>query len=510
MKLPAPLRRPPRYASLAAGALPVLTFPAAGLGWLAWVALVPGLELMRRADTGREGAVRGWWFGAGFILTAMYWLVPSVGPGLLALAVVFGALQGAVGLAVQRLLHPPLTTRRAALALLVVPSVWVSTEFVRSWHALGGPWALLGSSQWEHPAVLGLASVGGAWLVSAAVVAANTGVLILLAGRRPGVRAVAAAAVTAALLAGPLLFAVQSAPAAGDRATLALVQPGEVADPAARFAASERITERLHGVDLVVWGESSTSTDLDRAPDVLARLERLAAATGAPLLVGEDARKADGRISKDAVLVTRDGVAERYRKIRLVPFGEYVPLRPVLGWLTGISKAAGENRAPGAAFHLLHTTDRSGRPLPFGALICFESTFPDMSRVAADQGARMIVFQSATSSFQSSWAPQQHASLGALRAAETGRPVVQAALTGESVAYDRQGRRLAALGTGDRGALTVDLPLAEPGAATWYQRLGDWVPYTAVAVSLAAASGLRRRRAPQPEPAGPQPAVSAR
>ncbi|GAA1168061.1 apolipoprotein N-acyltransferase [Kitasatospora gansuensis] len=468
---------------------------------------------MRRAATAREATVRGWWFGAGFILTAMYWLVPSIGPGLLALAVVFGALQGAVGLAVHRLLHPPVTPGRAALALLVVPSVWVSTEFVRSWHALGGPWALLGASQWEHPAVLGLASVGGAWLVSAAVVAANVGVLILLTGRRLPVRALAAAAVTAALLTGPLLFATQRAPGPSDTATVALVQPGQTPGPEERLAEGERITAALAGrpLDLVVWGESSTTADLDRDPVTLAGLRRLATATGAPLLVGEDARKADGKISKDAVLVTPAGITERYRKIRLVPFGEYVPLRPVLGWLTGVSKAAGENRAPGAGFHLLHSTDRAGRPLPFGALICFESTFPDLSRVAAADGARMIVFQSATSTFQSSWAPQQHASLGALRAAETGRPVVQAALTGESVAYDRQGRRLASLGTGGSGALTVTLPLAEPGAETWYLRLGDWVPYTAAAVTLAAAAGeLRRRRAPGAELTERQPEASAR
>ncbi|GAA3003747.1 apolipoprotein N-acyltransferase [Kitasatospora albolonga] len=496
MHLPASLCQPARYAALVLGGLPVLAFPAPGLSWLAWVALVPGLEVMRRAGSGREAVIRGWWFGAGFILVSMYWLVPSIGPGLLALAVVFGVLPGAVGYAVWRLLSPPLTVRRTLLALVVVPSVWVCTEFVRSWHALGGPWALLGASQWKHPAVLGLASVGGAWLVSAAVAAANVGVLILLTGRRLRVRVLAALAVTGTLLAGPLLFAALPAPTPGDTATVALVQPGEVADSAARFAASGRITAELAGraPDLVVWGESSTNSDLDR--DEVARREvaRLSALVGAPVLAGEDARKGDGLISKDAVLVTPDGVAERYRKIRLVPFGEYIPLRPLFGWLTGVSRAAGENRAPGSSFHLLHTTDRQGRPLPFGALICFESAFPDMSREAAADGARMLVLQSATSTFQDSWAPQQHASLGALRAAETGRPVVQAALTGESVAYDRQGRRLALLGTGSTGSLTVRLPLAAPTATTWYVRLGDWVPYTAAGITLLSACLAFRRR----------------
>lgn len=199
-------------AALAAGALPVFAFPAPGLATLAWVALVPGLLLMQRAPSAREAAVRGWWFGAGFILTGMYWLIPSIGPALPLLAVVFGVLQAGVGLAVHRLLHPPLTARRALLALAVVPAVWLTTEYARSWHALGGPWALLGATQWRHPAVLALASAGGIWLVSAAVVAVNTGVLIVLTatGWRP--RALAALATVLVLAAGPLLFALRAAP----------------------------------------------------------------------------------------------------------------------------------------------------------------------------------------------------------------------------------------------------------------------------------------------------------
>ncbi|WP_280697377.1 apolipoprotein N-acyltransferase [Kitasatospora sp. GP82] len=507
MTLRCALARPARYGALLAGALPVLAFPAPGLAALAWVALVPGLLLMQRSPGGREAAVRGWWFGTGFILAAMYWLIPSIGPALLLLAVIFGSMQAALGVAVWRVLRPPVTARRALGALVVVPSVWVSCEYARSWHALGGPWALLGASQWQHPTVLALASVGGAWLVSAAVAAVNTGVLLLLTARRLSVRATAAAVTALAVAAGPLLFALRTQPSPGEQATVALVQPGSTEDPAARFDAGVRITTNLIGrpLDLVVWAESSTTDDLDRDTAAVDRLRSLSTATGAQLLVGEDARKADGRISKDAVLITPEGIAARYRKIRLVPFGEYIPLRPLLGWIAGISKAAGENRAPGTGFHLLQASDREGRPLPLGTLICFESAFPDMSRTAANDGARLLVYQSSTSTFQHTWAPAEHASLGALRAAETGRPVVQAALTGESVAYDRQGRRLARLDTSATGALTVRLPLADPAARTWYGRLGDWVPASAVAVTLAAAATalIRPRRMPDGSAAAP-------
>ncbi|MFJ5921824.1 apolipoprotein N-acyltransferase [Kitasatospora sp. NPDC092948] len=514
MNLRTALTRPARYGALVAGALPVLTFPGAGLAVLAWAALVPGLLLMRAAGSAREAAVRGWWFGAGFILTAMYWLIPSIGPALPLLAVVFGVLQAPVGLAVWWLLHGELTLRRSAAATVVVPAVWVSAEFARSWHALGGPWALLGASQWEHPAVLGLASIGGVWLVSWALVAVNTALTVLVLARDRWLRLAAAATALVAVVSGPLAFAAQRAPATRGSASVALVQAGQTPDERARLEANIRITRRLSGspVDLVVWGESSTTADLDRDTATLDRLAALSQSTGAPLLVGEDARKADGRISKDAVLVDSSGIVARYRKIRLVPFGEYIPLRPLLGWIAGVSAAAGENRAPGRSVHLLPVVGQSGRPLPVGALICFESAFPDMSRTASRQGAELIVYQSATSTFQSTWAPAQHASLGAIRAAETGRPVVQAALTGESVAYDAQGRRLVHLTTGESGAVTVRLSPADPAARTWYVRLGDWVPLSALAVTAAAGATallprLRRRHHRPGTPSEPSPGL---
>src|SRR6478609_9038250 len=226
MNLRTALTRPARYGALASGTLPVLTFPGVGLAWLAWAALVPGLLLMRAADGPREAAVRGWWFGAGFILTGMYWLIPSIGPGLPVLAVLFGALQAPLGLAAWWLLGGEPTLRRSAAATAVLPAVWVCAEYARSWGALGGPWAVLGATQWEHPAVLGLASVGGVWLVRWALVAAKTALAVLLCAHGARVRALAGATALAALAAGPLAFAAQTAPATSGAVTVALVQAG--------------------------------------------------------------------------------------------------------------------------------------------------------------------------------------------------------------------------------------------------------------------------------------------
>jgi apolipoprotein N-acyltransferase len=225
------LAQPLRYAALAAGVLPVLVFPAPSLGWLAWVVLVPGLLLMRAAPSAREAAVRAWWFGAGFIMAAHYWLIPNIGPGLLLVAIVLGALWTGVGVSTQALLRPPMTLWRSLAALVVVPSYWLLVEWIRSWQALGGPWALLGASQWQHPAMLALASVGGVWLVSFALVAANTGIVILVTAPRAALRAVGAVAAAAAVGAGPLAFALTPVVHPAGQVTVALVQPGYQAHP---------------------------------------------------------------------------------------------------------------------------------------------------------------------------------------------------------------------------------------------------------------------------------------
>jgi apolipoprotein N-acyltransferase len=191
-----------------AGALPLLAFPPADLSYLAWFALVPGMLLIHRAPSAREAAIRGWWLGCGYFVAAMYWLAPEIGPAVIIVAIVFGALLGPFGKIIWLLLRPPVSVPRALAALVVVPSCWLVTEWLRSWQALGGPWAVLGASQWQHPAVLALASVGGVWLVSFAIVAVNVAVLIAIVSGRLAARLVAAAAAAVVLAAGPVAFAL--------------------------------------------------------------------------------------------------------------------------------------------------------------------------------------------------------------------------------------------------------------------------------------------------------------
>jgi apolipoprotein N-acyltransferase len=498
------LRQPWRYAALVVGALPVLAFPAANLEFLGWIGLVPGLAVMRAAPTGREAAVRGWWFGTGYLLAALYWMTPNIGPAVLLVAIVFGFLCSGVGLAVWALLRPPVTVLRATAALFVVPSYWLVTEWIRSWQYLGGPWAVFGATQWQHPAILALAAIGGVWLVTFALVAANTGLLVaLLPGCRVVVRLVGLAGTAVALIAGPVAFALTAPPPVTRQVTIALVQPGIVATKAGRMAAEERLTAATAGrADLFVWGETSVGYYLPDAPARLDAIERLSRSAGAEIIVDQNAASPAHVDSKQALLIASTGIKGRYIKSRLVPFGEYIPFRSALGWLTKISRAAAQNDITGNGAHVMTATLPGGRPLTIGVLICFESAFPDMSRVDTDHGAQVIIYQTSDTTFESSWEPAQHAALSALRAAETGRPVVQAALTGDSVAFDDRGRLIAWAGTRYRGVLLVHLRLPAASARTFYDRFGDYVPWTAVAIAvLAAAAGfaaLRSRRRDRP------------
>ncbi|MES4892639.1 apolipoprotein N-acyltransferase [Streptomyces sp. NPDC096012] len=489
-------------AAALAGALPVLAFPAPSLWWFAYVALVPWILLARSAPTGRRAAYDGWCGGFGFLVAVHHWLLPSLHVFIFLIAALLGALWAPWGWLVRRFLGGAPGPGRGAAALLVLPSAWLAVELVRSWQGLGGPWGMLGASQWQVGPALRLASVGGVWLLSFLVVAVNVAAAVLMSVRGSRVPAVASLVATAAATSAAWTWAPR--PDVDGRVRIAVVQPGMVDGQDSggrRFAREEQLTRQLagQGADLVVWGESSVGFDLDDRPALARRLAALSRATGADVLVNVDARRSDRPgIYKSSVLVGPNGpTGDRYDKMRLVPFGEYVPARSLLGWVTSMGKAAGEDRRRGTEQVVMNV----GHGLRIGPLVCFETAFPDMSRHLAQDGADVLLGQSSTSSFQGSWAPRQHASLAALRAAETGRPMVHATLTGVSAGYGPDGEPLGPwLDTGANTAHMYDVPLAH--GTTPYVRYGDWPVHGALLVlaALCATEGARALRLRRSEP----------
>ncbi|MFI7443046.1 apolipoprotein N-acyltransferase [Nonomuraea indica] len=474
-------------AAIGAGLAPA--FPVAGAWWWAWAGLAPLLVLLARAGSYRQAAWLSWCACAAFFTTLHHWVLPFLGIFAPLAIVVIGWVWVPFGLAAHGLLRRA-TPARVLMASLVLPSVWVVTEALRSWKHLGGAWGLLGAAQWRAPAVAQLAALGGVWLLSFVLVAVNTGIAAAVlpgAGRRTRLAGGGAALALTALAAGYGLLRPE--PAVTGAMRVAGVQPGIVPGPERRVAEHLRLTRELAGRDhdVVVWGQSSVGLDPARRPDVDRRLRAASAEAGSDLLVNVDATGPTGRIAKTATHYTPAGVAGTYVKRRLAPFGEYIPLRPLLGWVAGATEAAERDRVTGAGPTVFEVAGRR-----IGPLISYESTFPDLRRELARLDVDVTIAQGSLTTFHGSWAHAQQASFEALRAIESGRPAVLVELDGTSAAFDARGRRLAWVPPDHRGVFVVGVPLSRE--ATPYVRLGDWVPALATGVVAAAGAACAVRR----------------
>ena len=461
-----------RVAAVAFGMLPALAFPEPAWWWSAYVALVPCLLVVIAAPSGREATLRGWLGGAGFFVAISHWLVPKVGPGLVPIALLLGLSWIPWGWLAWR----GNRARGVSTAVVATSAAWVAGEFVRSTEYLGGPWGLLGASQWNNLLILEFASLGGVWGVSFVVCAVNVALAFALFRRSTRADLLQAFATGATLVMGSLAYSWLHDVPVGDSLRVAGVQPGVVHDTTERFEQELRASQALpRGFDLVVWGESSVGA-VGAQPRSMVRLVDTASALDAPLLINIDTRRGEGGIFKSSVLIG-DEVLGSYDKIRLVPFGEYIPMRRLFGWLPRVSDAPPEDRRRGEELEILKAGE-----LAIGPVVCFESAFPDMSRSLAAKGADVIVVQSATTTFQQSWAPEQHAALAAVRAVESGRAVINATLSGVSAAFDASGRRHLWFGTERTGTYSFVIPLAS--ATTPYARWGDWLPIAAIGLTL--------------------------
>src|SRR5919107_850726 len=141
-------------------------------------ALGTGALLAMAAPSGPEAGVRAWLGGTGFFLAVNAFLIPVVGPFMVPLAMLLGLCWLPVGWLAQALLGGAARPEpgRLAAALVLVPAAFVAGEAVRSWDGLGGPWGLLGASQWNAPALLSVAALGGVWAVGFLLVAVNVAV----------------------------------------------------------------------------------------------------------------------------------------------------------------------------------------------------------------------------------------------------------------------------------------------------------------------------------------------
>jgi apolipoprotein N-acyltransferase len=502
--------------AIASGALLALSFPKFGHPSLAWIALTPLLVAL----SGRVSLSRAFWLGllAGniYLWGTLYWLsnvMTRYGEINLAVSVVINALFIAY-LALYPALFAVVVRRLmmafGSAALIAVPLVWTATELGRMYVFTGFPWVLLGYSQSTVLPIAQAASVVGVFGVSAIVAsvsAALAGVVIVRAYRP-----------AALVLAGVMLIAVwgnvrarnAELTRAGQPLRVGVVQPNtleEDVEEAVRNPARGRdILERnlsltrdalAKQVSLVVWPESGLSPyTIDDFADVSHAIRDAARQAGVPILVGSDQvewRIVDGRREaakqyNAAFMIRADGTTGAvYRKIHLVPWGEYVPLKDWLTFVGPLVRAIGRGFDAGDAMTLLPLGPHS-----VSTAICYEIIYPDLVRRFVLAGSELLTTITNDSWFGATSAPYQHFEQASMRAIEQGRYLVRAANTGISGLVDPYGHVLARTDIFHPAVIVGDVRLLQ--ATTIYQRVGDVFAYASVVITAALLLMARRPR----------------
>jgi len=272
-----------------------------------------------------------------------------------------------------------------------------------------------------------------------------------------------------------------NAPAVGEPVKISVIQGNipqhEKWDPAKQRDILENYTQlsikaSLDKPDLIIWPETAIPADPYYEPLILEHVLGLAKQLRIPILAGVPFSTSYYDYFNSAVLISSKGkILERYDKLRLVPFGEYVPFEKYLGFVRRIAPAPIGSFRAGDEYVVFDK---------FSALICFEDIFPDLSREFVKRGARMLVNITNDAWFKDTPAAYQHAQASVFRAVENRVPVVRCANTGYSVFVDSTGRQHAKIENKSGKALFIagyctKTTLLAPikGKPTPYTRFGD-------------------------------------
>lgn len=433
-----------------------------------------------------------------------------------------------VRLWVPRMLDGGLGCRVALVAGLA--GCWVLLEALRGAFLTGFPWLPLAASQWSRPPLLQAAAVTGAGGVSALLVVFNVALFSwafrLVRYSRAGWRRLCPELYAAA---GLLLWATLGAYGRTFPRTpipwarVGVVQPDIPQDYKWDPAQARWIVDTIEATarplaalepDLVIWPEAVLPASLRDEPFLRRWTESAAVALGAPVVLGSVVTESTGAAEPDwfngAFIVTPEsGVQpEYYAKRHLVPFGEYVPLRSLLGGLAKVVDIGSDFSAGSSAAPLQVDTPAGRRSI--GTLICYEDAYAGLARDSARAGAEVLAVLTNNAWFGREAAAYQHMTHAVLRAVETRRPVIRVGNSGWTGWIDEYGavRDVLADEHGSiylRGAAVFDVRRDSRWMSrdSFYTRHGDWF---LVACALAASSASLAALRPQVRGAPPAPA----
>ena len=507
-------------ASLVVGSalLTVLTFPDFKLWFLAWISLAPLLMVITKSRTISRAFVSGWLWGVIFFYGTCWWLTyPMIhfagisaflAYPLLILPVILGALFPALfaGLLAR------VAQRFGDFALLLAPLIWVSTELLR-YAVTGQLWNALGYSQAFHPWMIQTARWGGVYATSFTLVLASSGIAILLVRCDRRWLLLSAGTILIVTIIVGTSAAFSDALRSSDSANLLLqtvaVQPNVPMDGLG--SSSEMDALLLRHLDLSLQGLREVPDDVGKAVLVIWPESPMNFTySGDPKLqqvIRDFTRKYSHRLpiyvllnslepaqgggdQNSAILVNEKGeMSARYDKIRLMPFGEYVPLPQ---WLPGASSVRGlvGEFKPGSSYTLM----------PLGALragvfICIEAAHPGIAREFTNRGADVLINISNDGYLGPTPVMRQHLSNAIFRAVENDRPLVRVTNAGITAMIDPDGSVRDQTQGFQEAMRSWVIATPEIGRSTFYARHGDMFAFACALISLGfiSVSFMRRR-----------------
>jgi len=494
--------------ALAAAVLLVISFPDFDLWPLAWIALVPLLLLIARGPQPLRSFLSGWLFGTIFFYGSCYWLTYSMihtgglspwvaYPLLFPGAVVMGLFPAVFALTLARVVR-----RWGAAALFLAAMFWPALEWIRL-ETTGQLWNAIGYSQAFYPSLIQTARYGSVYVVGALIVLANAAVAFALCQRTK--RALAIASLVILSLASALFLTGSGLPLEQDRyirsddPVVVAIQPNVPMDltksvedmrqlTARHFEMSEAALRQLpdylqNGNEkrprLVIWPESPMN--FAYGSDSALR-EQLAAFTKANhtslLLNSQEIAPSDGRFNS-AVLINEQGeLVAQYDKIRLLPFGEYVPLP---GWFPGAGLIRGMvgEFTPGTNYRRMQVG-----PVRAGVFICIESAYPSIASRYSSDGADVLINISNDGYLGRTAVMRQHLSNAVFRAVENRRPVLRVTNTGITAFITPWGRIEGATEGFKPETRVWSIRSIGSSLPTFYAENGDLFAYGCVLLSL--------------------------
>lgn len=492
-------------AATCGGLLLSLAFPPLRLDITAWVAFVPLFWAFDRERHAAWSALYGAAFGLAFFLLDLRWVY-----GTLVMHGHFASITAVlifVGMIIVLSMFPAgfglllaLIKKRGMSEFVVAPFAWVAVEYARATILTGFPWDLVGYSQTERLMLIQVADITGVYGISFLIVLVNVALWNLLnAAIRTSdipwrIPAISAVLLVLTLGYGHVGLNRVARPSPSECDFRIGILQGNIAqdvkwEKGARpytFLIYEKLGQIAceQGARFLVWPETAVpvlfgGTDPDwKKPGMIS--EKL----GVPMLVGAptfDRVNGSTHFYNSAFLLDGPTVRNRYDKIHLVPFGEYMPLT----WLLPLGPGIAAREADYSPGHSMPAMQVNGCPR-FSVLICYEAIFPALSRLAVNNGARFLINITNDGWFGKSAAPYQHFAMARMRSIENRVWLVRAANTGISAAIDPAGRIVDSIPLQDEGAIVVGVPNPSLNRS-FYTRFGDvfaWICIGTLAVVM--------------------------